>query len=54
MADAATEALGDIVDANIPTETAKYRAAQLRHDLSMQSLPIVNQATNWMLGLFRS
>ena len=30
------------------------RAAQLRHDLSMQSLPIVNQATNWMLGLFRS
>jgi flagellin len=45
--------LGNIVDADMARESARMTALQVQQQLSVQTLGIINQAPNSLLGLFR-
>ena len=53
ISDATEEGLGNIVDANMARESARLTALQVRQQLAVQTLSIVNQAPQTLLGLFR-
>ena len=45
--------LGNLVDADLDKESAKLQAAQIRQQLSVQTLSIANTAPQWLLALFK-
>lgn len=51
--DAIEEGLGNIVDADLARAAADLSAAQVRQELSTQTLGIANQAPTVLLGLFQ-
>jgi flagellin len=53
VADAVTEGLGALVDADLAKESAKLQALQTKQQLGIQTLSIANAAPNVLLGLFR-
>jgi flagellin len=53
IAAATEEGLGNIVDADMARESARMTALQVQQQLSVQTLGIINQAPNSLLGLFR-
>jgi flagellin len=53
IADATEEGLGNIVDADLARESAKLTALQVQQQLGIQTLGIVNQRPQSLLGLFR-
>ena len=53
ISDATEEGLGNIVDADMARESARLTALQVQQQLSVQTLGIVNQAPQTLLGLFR-
>lgn len=53
ISDATEEGLGNIVDADMGRESARLTALQVQQQLSVQTLGIVNQSPQTLLGLFR-
>jgi flagellin len=53
ISDATEEGLGNIVDANMARESARLTALQVQQQRAVQTLGIVNQAPQTLLGLFR-
>jgi flagellin len=53
LADATSEGLGSMVDANLATEAAKLRALQVQQQLGNQTLNIANQRAQTILTLFK-
>jgi flagellin len=53
ISDATEEGLGNIVDADMARESARLTALQVQQQLAVQTLNIVNQAPQTLLGLFR-
>ena len=53
ISDATEEGLGNIVDADMARESARLTALQVQQQLAVQTLGIVNQAPQTLLGLFR-
>ena len=53
ISDATEEGLGNIVDADMARESARLTALQVQQKLAVQTLSIVNQAPQTLLGLFR-
>jgi len=53
ISDATEEGLGNIVDANMARESARLTALQVQQQLAVQTLSIVNQSPQTLLGLFR-
>jgi flagellin len=53
LADAVTEGLGSLVDADLAKESAKLQALQVKQQLGVQSLSIANQRPQTILSLFR-
>lgn len=53
LADALTEGLGSLVDADMATESAKLQALQVKQQLGVQSLSIANQRPQIILSLFK-
>ena len=53
IASATEEGLGNIVDADMARESARMTALQVQQQLSVQTLGIINQAPQSLLGLFR-
>jgi flagellin len=53
ISSATEEGLGNIVDADMGRESARMTALQVQQQLSVQTLGIINQAPNSLLGLFR-
>ncbi len=53
IAAATEEGLGNIVDADMARESARMTALQVQQQLSVQTLGIINQAPQSLLGLFR-
>jgi flagellin len=53
LADAVTQGLGALVDANLAQESAKLQALQVKQQLGVQSLSIANQRPQIILSLFR-
>ena len=51
--DATEEGLGNLVDADMAKESARMTSLQVQKQLSLQTLGIINQTPNLMLGLFR-
>ena len=51
--DATEEGLGNIVDADMARASAEFTAAQVRQQLSVQTLGIANNAPQIALGLFQ-
>jgi flagellin-like hook-associated protein FlgL len=52
LIDTLTSGLGNLVDADMGKEAAKYQAAQVRQQLATKSLAISNASPNWVLTLF--
>ena len=50
---ATEEGLGNIVDADMARESARMTSLQVQQQLAVQTLGIINQAPNSLLGLFR-
>jgi flagellin len=53
LSDALTTGIGNIVDANMATESAKLQSLQVKQQLGVQALSIANQAPSIALSLFR-
>jgi len=53
VADAVTEGLGSIVDADLAEESAKLQALQVKQQLGVQALSIANSSPQILLSLFR-
>ena len=53
ISSATEEGLGNIVDADMARESARMTALQVQQQLSVQTLGIINQAPQSLLGLFR-
>ena len=53
IADAITEGLGALVDADLAKESANLQALQVKQQLGIQSLSIANQRPQTLLALFR-
>lgn len=53
ISDATEEGLGNIVDADMARESARLTALQVQQQLAVQTLGIVNQSPQTLLGLFR-
>jgi flagellin len=51
--DALTEGLGSLVDADLPAESARLSALQVKQQLTTQSLTIANNSSSILLQLFR-
>ncbi len=52
LADAVTEGLGSLVDADLAKESAKLQALQVKQQLGVQALGIANQRPQVLLSLF--
>jgi flagellin len=50
--DAVNVGIGDIVDADLASESAKLQSLQIRQQLATRTLSIANQAPSVLLGLF--
>jgi flagellin len=53
LSDALTGGIGNLVDANMATESAQLQALQVKQQLGVQALSIANQAPQTILSLFR-
>jgi flagellin len=53
LADELNRGIGNLVDADMATESAKLQALQTKQQLGVQALSIANQAPSAVLGLFR-
>ncbi len=53
LSDALTNGIGNLVDANMATESAKLQSLQVKQQLGVQALSIANQAPSLALSLFR-
>jgi flagellin len=53
LSDALTGGIGNLVDANMATESAQLQALQIKQQLGVQALSIANQAPQTILALFR-
>lgn len=53
LSDELTAGIGNLVDADLATESAKLQALQTKQQLGIQSLAIANQAPSVVLALFR-
>ena len=53
LADAITEGLGALVDANLAKESANLQALQVKQQLGVQALSIANQRPQTLLALFK-
>jgi flagellin len=53
LSDALTSGIGNLVDANMATESAQLQALQVKQQLGVQALSIANQAPQTILSLFR-
>jgi flagellin len=53
LADELERGIGNLVDADMATESAKLQALQTKQQLGIQALSIANQAPSAVLGLFR-
>lgn len=51
--DALTTGIGNLVDANLATESARLQALQVQQQLGTQALSIANQAPSIVLSLFK-
>ena len=54
LSDALTTGIGNLVDADMASESAKLQALQVQQQLGTQSLSIANQAPQIILSLFKS
>ena len=54
LSDALTTGVGNLVDADMATESAKLQALQVQQQLGTQALSIANQAPQIILSLFKS
>jgi len=52
LADAVTEGLGSLVDADLAKESAQLQALQVKQQLGIQALSIANQRPQTLLSLF--
>jgi flagellin len=53
LSDALTTGVGNLVDANMATESARLQSLQVKQQLGVQALSIANQAPSIALSLFR-
>jgi flagellin len=53
LSDALNKGIGNLVDADLPTESAKLQSLQVKQQLGVQALSIANQAPQILLSLFR-
>jgi flagellin len=53
LSDTLTQGIGNLVDANMASESAKLQSLQVRQQLGIQALSIANQAPQTILSLFR-
>ena len=53
LSDALTGGIGNLVDANMATESAQLQALQIKQQLGVQALSIANQAPQVVLQLFK-
>ena len=53
ISSATEEGLGNIVDADMARESDRMTALQVQQQLSVQTLGVINQAPNSLIGLFR-
>ncbi|MET0547294.1 MAG: flagellin [Caulobacterales bacterium] len=54
LMDSLTTGVGNLVDADLATESAKLQALQVKQQLGVQAISIANQAPQTILSLFRS
>lgn len=53
LSDALTTGIGNLVDANLATESARLQSLQVKQQLGVQALSIANQSPQITLSLFR-
>ena len=53
LSDTLTAGIGNLVDANMATESAQLQSLQVKQQLGVQALSIANQAPQTILSLFR-
>lgn len=53
LSDELTNGIGNLVDADLATESARLQSLQTKQQLGIQALSIANQAPSALLGLFR-
>jgi flagellin len=53
LSDTLTAGIGNLVDANMASESAKLQSLQVRQQLGVQALSIANQSPQTILSLFR-
>ncbi|HZZ35153.1 MAG TPA: flagellin [Caulobacteraceae bacterium] len=53
LKDSLDTGVGNLVDADLAKESAKFQALQTKQQLGIQALAIANQSTSIVLGLFR-
>jgi len=53
LSDALTASIGNLVDADLATESARLQSLQVKQQLGVQALSIANQAPQTILGFFR-
>ena len=53
LADELNNGIGNLVDADVATESARLQALQTKQQLGIQALSIANQAPTVLLSLFR-
>jgi len=53
LSDALTKGIGNLVDADLATESARLQALQVKQQLGIQALSIANSAPSTILGYFR-
>jgi flagellin len=53
LSDALTTGIGNLVDANMATESARLQSLQVKQQLGVQALAIANQAPQTILSLFK-
>ncbi len=53
LSDELTNGIGNLVDADMATESAKLQSLQMKQQLGIQALAIANQAPTVLLSLFR-
>ncbi len=53
LSDALTASIGNLVDADLATESARLQSLQVKQQLGVQALSIANRAPQTILGFFR-
>jgi flagellin len=54
LQDAITGGIGNLVDADLASESARLKSLQVKQELGTQALSIANQAPQTILSLFRN